>query len=58
MAKKTEPTKPTTWTVYKLAAKQVWLGEVEAINEAEAVAKMAAERSAPGWKLMAIPRRR
>ena len=26
MAKKPESPKPTTWTIYKLAARQVWLG--------------------------------
>jgi hypothetical protein len=30
MAKKPEPPKPTTWTIYKLAAKAERLGTVEA----------------------------
>jgi hypothetical protein len=31
MAKKPEPPqKPTTWNVYKIASKAVWLGTVEA----------------------------
>jgi hypothetical protein len=30
MAKKPEPPKPATWTIYKIAKKQVWLGIVEA----------------------------
>jgi len=57
MAKKPKPPKPSTWTVYKLAAKQVWLGDVEALDEAEAVTKMAAERAVPAWKLMAVRQR-
>jgi hypothetical protein len=34
MAKKPEPPKPTTWTIYKTAAKQERLGTVEAPDEA------------------------
>jgi hypothetical protein len=30
MAKKPEPPKPTIWTIYKIAANAVWLGEVDA----------------------------
>jgi hypothetical protein len=34
MAKKPEPPKPMTWNIYKLAIKVVWLGIVEAADEA------------------------
>ena len=37
MAKKPEPSKPIVWSVYKIAAKAVWLGEVEASDEATAM---------------------
>jgi hypothetical protein len=37
MAKKPEPPKPTSWNVYKVAAKQTWVGEVEATDEREAI---------------------
>jgi hypothetical protein len=45
MAKKPEPPKPTTWTVYKIAAKQIRLGTVEAADEATAIEKAAAGNS-------------
>ena len=57
MAKKPEPPKPTTWTVYKLAAKAVRLGRVEALDEAAAIEKGAAEFKVPGTRLMAIRQR-
>jgi hypothetical protein len=43
MAKKPEPPKPVRWGIYKLAAKQTWVGEVEASDEAEAIEKTATE---------------
>ena len=43
MAKKPEPSQPIAWTVYKLAAKQTRLGEVEAADERGAVEKAAKE---------------
>jgi hypothetical protein len=36
VARKPEPPKPTTWTIYKIAAKMTWVGTVEAIDEAAA----------------------
>jgi hypothetical protein len=42
MAKKTPP-KPLRWNVYKIASKAVWLGVVEAADEAAAIEKAAAE---------------
>jgi hypothetical protein len=39
IAKKPEPPKPTTWTIYKVAAKAVRLGTVEAPDEAAAIEK-------------------
>jgi hypothetical protein len=39
MAKKPEPPKPTTWTIYKIAAKQTWVGTIEAVDQAEAIQK-------------------
>ena len=43
MAKKPKPPKPITWTIYKIAARQTWLGSVEATNEVEAIEKAADE---------------
>jgi hypothetical protein len=54
MAKKPEPPKPTRWTIYKIAAKAVWLGAVEAPDEAAAIEKGAADFKVPANRLMAI----
>jgi hypothetical protein len=43
MAKKPEPPKLIIWKVYKIANKLVWLGDVEAPDEAAALEKAAAE---------------
>ena len=34
MAKKPEPPPPIAWTIYKIAARQTWMGTVEAPDEA------------------------
>jgi hypothetical protein len=54
MAKKPEPPKPTSWNVYKLANKAVWLGRVEALDETEAIEKAAAAFKVPANRPMAI----
>jgi hypothetical protein len=54
MAKKPEPPKPIPWGIYKIAAKAVWLGNVEAPDEATAIQKGAAELKAN--RLMATRR--
>jgi hypothetical protein len=57
MAKKPElQPQPTTWTIYKIASKAVWLGTVEAPDEAAAIEKGAAEFKVPANRLMAIRR--
>jgi hypothetical protein len=57
MAKKpAEPPKPLRWNVYKIASKAVWLGEVEAPDEATAMEKGAAEFGVPSKRLMALRR--
>jgi hypothetical protein len=55
MAKKPE-LKLTAWTIYKLAAKATWLGEVEAADEAKAIERAAEEYKVPASKLMATRR--
>jgi hypothetical protein len=55
VAKKSEPPKPTTWTIYKLAAKAVRLGAVEA-PDATAIEKGAAEFKVPATKLLVVRR--
>ena len=56
MAKTPEPPGPTTWTIYKIAAKAVRLGTVEAAEEATAIEKAAAEFKVPANRLMAVRR--
>ena len=43
MAKKPEPPALKTWNIYKVAAKVVWLGTVEAPNRRIAIEKGAEE---------------
>jgi hypothetical protein len=56
MAKKQEPPKPITWDIYKIASKGVWLGGVDAPDEAAAIEKAAAEFKVPANRLMAVRR--
>jgi hypothetical protein len=56
MAKKPDTPKPTTWNIYKIASKAVWLGVVEAPDETAAMDKAAAEFEVPANRLMAIRR--
>jgi hypothetical protein len=56
VARKPEPPQPATWTIYKLAAKRVWVGEVEAADEREAIEKAAREFRQHASKLMAVRR--
>jgi hypothetical protein len=55
-AKKPEPPKPKTWTIYKIGAEAVRLGTVEAPDEAAAIEKGAAEFKVPATRLMALRR--
>jgi hypothetical protein len=54
MAKKPEPQKPIG--IHKIAAKAVWLGNVEAPDEATAIERGTAEFKVPANRLMAIRR--
>jgi hypothetical protein len=56
MAKKPEPPKPTTWTIYKIAVRQERLGTVEAADEATAIEKAAPEFKVPATRLMVVRR--
>jgi Ser/Thr protein kinase RdoA (MazF antagonist) len=57
MAKKPEPPNPTSWDVYKIARKAVWLGTVEAPDKRAAVEKAAQEFKTEIWRLYAVQRR-
>jgi hypothetical protein len=51
------PSKPLLrWSILVLRAKAVWLGDVEATSEAEAIAKGAEEFKQPKERLMAVKR--
>jgi hypothetical protein len=54
MAKKPGPPKPIGWTIYQIASEGVWLGEVEAPDEAAAIEKAAAQFMMPVNRLIAI----
>jgi hypothetical protein len=56
MAKRPEPPKPIRWTIYKIAAKAVWLGTVEAVDGATAIEKGAAEFKVPATRLLVVRR--
>jgi hypothetical protein len=56
MANKPEPPKPTTWNIYKIASKAMWLGTVKAPDEATAIEKAAADFKGQLTKLMAVRR--
>jgi hypothetical protein len=57
MPRKPEPPKPTSWYVYKVAAKANWLGTVEAPDKAAAIEKGAQEFKTDAWRLYAVPLR-
>jgi hypothetical protein len=56
MATKPEPPQSITWTIYKIAAKQVCLGTVEASDAATAIERAAAEYRVDTWRLLAVQR--
>ena len=58
MAKQpTEPPKPTSWDIFKAAAKARPLGTVEAADADEAIEKAAKEFKVIASKLIAVQRR-
>jgi hypothetical protein len=56
MAGKPESAQPTSWAIYKIAAKATWLGTVEAPDAATAIEKAAAEFKIATWRLLAVAR--
>jgi hypothetical protein len=56
-AKLTRAPKPLLrWSILIVGTKLVWIGDVEAVSEAEAVAKGAEEFKQPKERLMAVRR--
>ncbi len=47
---------PARWSILVVHAKAVWLGDLEAASEAEAIAKGAEEFKQPKERLMAVRR--
>jgi hypothetical protein len=57
MAKQPEPPVLSSWDVYKLASKAVWLATIEATDEHDAIEQVAKERNVPAARLLATRRR-
>jgi hypothetical protein len=57
MAKRPEPLKPTSWNVYKIAKRAIWLGTVEAPDRQAAVEKAAQEFETEVWRLYVVAQR-
>jgi hypothetical protein len=51
------PQQPSTWSIYRAAKTAVWLGEVEAWDEREAIEKAAEQFKMTATKLIATRRR-
>jgi hypothetical protein len=49
MPRKPEPPKPTSWNIYKVAAKAILLGTVEAPDKGTAIKKAAEEFKTETW---------
>ncbi len=47
---------PVWWDIYRAALKAIWLGEVEAADEREAIEKAAEQFKVPPTKLIAVKR--
>jgi hypothetical protein len=46
----------STWDVFRVAHKAIWLGTVEATDERDAIEKVAKERNIPAARLIATQR--
>jgi len=57
MPRNAEPPKPTSWNIYKVAAKAIWLGTVEAPNKKAAIEAAAKAFKTDAWRLYAVERR-
>jgi hypothetical protein len=51
-----KPEEPKSWTIYKVAAKAIWLGTVEAPGKKAAIEAAAKEFKTDAWRLYAVPR--
>ena len=55
--KKLKPQKPVLFSAYKLASRQTWIGNVEAVDEREAIEKAAELFKVTPMKLLGVRRR-
>jgi hypothetical protein len=53
MPHKPEPPPLSTWDVFRVAHRAIWLGTVEATDERDAIERVAKERDIPVTRLMA-----
>jgi hypothetical protein len=53
MVKKSEPPPQSTFDVFRLTHKAIWLGTVEASDERDAIQRVARERAIPAAWLIA-----
>jgi hypothetical protein len=57
MAKKPKRSPPSSWEIYQVAKKSVWLGTVEAPDKQAAIEKGAQEFKVDAWRLYAVAQR-
>jgi hypothetical protein len=57
MPRKSKQPTPTSWNIYQVAEKAVWLGTVEAPDKQAAIEKGAQEFKTEAWRLYAVARR-
>ena len=57
MAKNPEPPLLSSWNIYKVAKKAIWLGTVEAPDKQAAIEKGVQEFKTDAWRLYAVARR-
>jgi hypothetical protein len=56
VARKPQSPEPTRWAIYRAARKAIWLGEVEATDEREAIEKAAKKFRMDAAKVIAVRR--
>ena len=56
MERKPDPPSLSSFDVFKLAKKAVWLATIEATDERDAIEKVAKERNIPAYRLIATRR--
>ncbi|SRR5260370_14427834 len=57
LTRKPQPSQPTSWDIYRAAAKAKLIGTVEAVDERAAIEKAAKEFKTDASKLIAVQRR-